>query len=100
MKTQSEQEIKPVEILDKRDGTVLVLLHKNIKKNPATKETKTELAKPENWEADEKQIEMKSFPGIEKYIQLHFDELFGKEIDTLSPLEKIEKRLSALEGKY
>ena len=57
------------------------------------------MAKPENWEADEKQIEMKSFPGIEKYIQLHFDELFEKEIDTLSPLEKIEKRLSALEEK-
>ena len=39
MKTQSEQELKPVEILDKRDGTVLVLLHKNIK-NPATKKLK------------------------------------------------------------
>jgi hypothetical protein len=99
MKTQSEQELKPVEILDKRDGTVLVLLRKSIKKNAATKETKTELAKPEIWEADEKQIEMKSFPGIEKYIQLHFDELFGKENITLTNLEKIEKRLSALEEK-
>jgi hypothetical protein len=99
MKTQSEQELKPVEILDKRDGTVLVLLRKSIKKNAATKAVRNEIAKPETWEADEKQIEMKSFPGIEKYIQTHFDELFGKETITLTNLEKIEKRLSALEEK-
>ena len=50
MITQSEQELKPVEILDKRDGAVLVLLRRNIKKSAATKATKTEPAKPETWE--------------------------------------------------
>lgn len=99
MKTQSEQELKPVEILDKRDGTILVLLRKNIKKSAATKATKTEPAKPETWEAEEKQIEMKSFPGIEKYIQAHFDELFVKENITLTKIEMIEKRLDTLEKK-
>ena len=49
MITESEQELKPVEILDKRDGTVLVLLRRNIKKNSAVKATKTEPAKPETW---------------------------------------------------
>jgi len=97
MKTQSEQELKPVEILDKRDGTVLVLLRKSIKKNAATKESKTELAKPEIWEADEKQIEMKSFPGIEKNIQAHFDELFEKEEKKTSKIEELEERISLLE---
>lgn len=97
MKTQSEQVLKPVEILDKRDGTVLVLLRKSIKKNAATKAVGNEISKPETWEADEKQIVMKSFPGIEKYIELHFDELFNKEENKISRIEKLEERISLLE---
>ena len=97
MKTQSENELKPIEILDKRDGNVVVLLRKSIKKNAAIKASKDVDAKPAYWEADEKQIEMKKFPGIEKYIDLHFDELFGKESVSMSKLELIEKRIELLE---
>ena len=97
MITQSEQELKPVEILDNRDGAVLVLLRRNIKKNAATKATKTEPAKPETWEAEEKQIELKNFSGIEKYIELHFDELFEKEEKKTSKIEELEERISLLE---
>lgn len=96
MKTQSEQELKPVEILDKRDGTVLVLLRKSIKKNAATKAVGNEIAKPESWEAEEKQIVLTKFPGIEKYIDMHFEELYNKE---QTQKESLEKRISALEKK-
>ncbi len=96
MKTQSEQELKKIEVIDMKDGSALVLLRKDIIKNSAQKATETESAKEEYWEADEKQIIMKNFPGI-KYVEAHFDELFNRDDTQFSRVETLEKRIEELE---
>lgn len=90
--TQSESELKPIEILGNGD-TVLVLLHRNIKQYKATKD------KPEYWEAEEKQIEMKNFPGIETYLEKNFNTLFDQETIQKNTIELLEKRVEELENK-